>query len=123
MSEWESHFERLKPLIANALDYAEGTHTLDDVRDMIAAGRVHLWPAEKSVVLTEFVEFPQMRTCNFWLAAGDMAELAEMEKTISPWAKAHGCARVTIHGRKGWAKTFLADRGYAPKWVTFSKEL
>lgn len=123
MSEWERHFERLKPQIAAALEYAGGTHTLDDVRDFLAAGRVQIWPGVDSVVITEFVEFPQMRTLNYWLAGGDMAELVDMENCIAPWAKAHGCTRITLHGRKGWERTFLAGRGYSPKWVTFSKDI
>jgi len=28
-----------------------------------------------------------------------------------------------LAGRKGWARTFLADEGYAPKWHILSKEL
>lgn len=123
MSEWARHFERHKHHIAAALEYAGGTHTLEDVRDMLAAGRVQIWPGLDSVVITEFVEFPRMRTLNYWLAGGDLGELADMETVIAPWAKAHGCTRITLHGRKGWAKTFLAGRGYSPNWVTFSKDI
>ncbi|MFL9934276.1 hypothetical protein P0D88_35015 [Paraburkholderia sp. RL18-103-BIB-C] len=123
MAAWAQEFERVRPLIEAALEYSDGTHTIDDVREFIATGRAQLWPGKTAVVVTEIVHYPQRKTCNGWLAAGDNAELAEMYKSIEAWAKAAGCKRATIIGRRGWAKTYLADYGYTPKWVTFSKDI
>jgi hypothetical protein len=123
MEPWEHEFERCKPLISRALRYSDGTHTLDDVREFIATGRAQLWPGKRAVVVTEIINYPRRKTCNGWLAAGDNAELAEMCKSVEAWARSQGCTRATIVGRRGWQKTYLADYGYAPKWVTLSKEL
>jgi hypothetical protein len=113
----------MRPYLEAALEYSDGTHTIEDVREAIGCGQAQLWPGERSVVVTEFVHFPRSKTCSGWLAAGDNDELAEMCKCIEVWAKAHGCNRATIIGRRGWQRTYLADYGYRPRWVTLSKEL
>jgi len=60
---------------------------------------------------------------HYFLAGGDLDELKLMRPHIESWGKENGCTRVTLAGRKGWARTFLQDEGYAPKWHILSKEL
>jgi hypothetical protein len=108
MTEWE----RCKAWIAAALPYSYGTHTIEDVEQQIAAGRLQFWPGEKCAVVTEIVDYPRLRALNFFLVGGDLAELIEkMEPAIVDWAKALGCTRVAQTGRKGWGRV-LAPLGY-----------
>jgi hypothetical protein len=59
----------------------------------------------------------------------DIAEMVEdhrfsrMRPLIESWGKSVGCTRVTLAGRKGWAKTFLKDEGYSPQWAVLAKDL
>lgn len=123
MSEWEAEFERCRGWIEDALQYAGGTHTIDDIKQAIAEQRLVLWPGKRSAVVTEFVVYPQFTALNFFLAGGDLDELAEMEPIIADWAKRCGCKRIMLAGRRGWTRSFLTDRGYEPKWAVLAKEI
>ena len=115
--------EKARPFIEAALEYSGGTHTFGDVVGALVSGEMQLWATDTAAVVTELQMFPQYRACNFFLAGGDMNQLAHFQRVIGEWAKAQGCQRLTITGRRGWERTFLKDEGYTPKWITFSKEL
>jgi hypothetical protein len=115
--------EKARPFIEAALEYSCGTHTFGDVVGALVSGEMQLWATDSAAVVTELQMFPQYRACNFFLAGGDMNQLAHFQRVIGEWAKAQGCQRLTITGRRGWERTFLKDEGYTPKWTTFSKEL
>jgi hypothetical protein len=106
-------FSRYRVQIQSALDYAGDTHTVDDVADMIAAGRAFLWPGPASVIVTELVEHPRQKLLHFFLAAGVRRELAAMTPYILAWGRSQGCTRASLVGRKGWQRTFLKDTGWA----------
>lgn len=115
--------EKARAFIEAALEYSGGTHTFGDVVGALVSGEMQLWATDTTAVVTELQMFPQYRACNFFLAGGDMNQLAHFQRVIGEWAKAQGCQRLTITGRRGWERTFLKDEGYTPKWTTFSKEL
>ena len=115
--------ERLRPEIEKALKYSLNTHTFDDVVELVQQARMQLWPGKSSVIVTEIVLHPQQKCLNYFLAAGEMDELALMTPMIESWGKGLGCTRVTLAGRKGWQRTFLAKTGYTPQWWIMSKEL
>lgn len=116
-------FWRLAQHIEAALEYSAGTHTLQDVAQGVEENRFQLWPGVNSAVITEIIVYPRLKNLHFFLAGGDLDELKRMRPHIEAWGKQIGCTRVTLAGRKGWARTFLADEGYAPKWHILSKEL
>jgi len=111
------HWRRCAPFLAPALD---GSHSLDDVWAGVASGEFHFWPGRACAAVGELVEHPQRRDYHVWLAGGDLRELIEMERSASAFARALGCDRITIHGRKGWARV-LPD--YRPAWLALSKDL
>ena len=114
---------RLRQQVESALEYSEGTHTFDDIAQGIASNRFQLWPAVNSVVVTEIIVYPRIKNLHYFLAGGDLDELKLMRPYIERWGKSLGCTRVTLAGRQGWAKTFLRDEGYEPKWFILSKNL
>ena len=121
---WMLEAARLAPHIEAALEYAGGTHTIEDVVAEIAAGNMQLWPGQDSVIVTEIVRYPRKTVLNFFLAGGKLEELEPMSAAAERWAETeHGCSSATLMGRPGWQKTFLAGRGYVPKLVYMSKEL
>ena len=122
MSDSE-HLKRLRRHVEAALEYSGGTHNFDDVAEMVEDHRLQLWPASNSVVLTEIIVYPRLKNLHYFLAGGDLDELSRMRPMIESWGKSIGCTRVTLAGRKGWAKTFLKDEGYSPQWSVLAKEL
>ena len=122
MSDQEQ-LDRLRHHVEAALEYSGGTHNFDDVAEMVEQNRLQLWPAKDSVVLTEIVVYPRLKNLHYFLAGGDLDELSRMRPLIESWGKSIGCTRVTLAGRRGWAKTFLKDEGYSPQWSVMAKEL
>ena len=122
MSDKE-HLERLRQHVEAALEYSGGTHNFEDIIEMVDKQQLQLWPAKDSVVLTEIIVYPRLKNLHYFLAGGDLDELSRMRPLIESWGKSLGCTRVTLAGRRGWAKTFLKDEGYSPQWSVLAKEL
>lgn len=119
----EDDIAAARPYIEAALEYAGGTHTVDDVLTDIRAGRLQLWPAPGSALVTEIVDYPQKRILNCFLAGGNLVELEIMAPVIEDFARSQGCTAVTLVGRRGWERTFLATRGYDPIQVVYQRDL
>ena len=122
MSDLE-HLERLRHHVEAALEYSGGTHHFGDVQEMVMQNKLQVWPAINSVVLTEIIVYPRLKNLHYFLAGGDLDELSRMRPMIESWGKSIGCTRVSLAGRRGWAKTFLKDEGYSPQWTVLAKEL
>jgi hypothetical protein len=115
--------ERLRHHVEAALEYSGGTHHFVDVTEMVEQNKLQVWPAVNSVVLTEIIVYPRLKNLHYFLAGGDLDELSRMRPMIESWGKSIGCTRVSLAGRRGWAKTFLKDEGYSPQWTVLAKEL
>jgi len=103
-SFWDE-WRRLRHHILAALEHAGGTHSEDDVLDLLRAGQAQFWPAANSAMVTEIVGYPQGSHCRIWLAGGEYDELRALERDmVIPWASSVGCRRIELVGRKGWAR-------------------
>lgn len=122
MSDRE-HLERLRQHVEAALEYSGGTHQFEDVLEMVEKNQLQVWPAIQSIVLTEIIVYPRLKNLHYFLAGGDLDELSRMRPMIESWGKSLGCTRVSLAGRRGWAKTFLKDEGYSPQWTVLAKQL
>lgn len=110
--------------IEAALSFADGSHTFEDVRDLVEAGRMQFWPGPSSAIVTEVIEYPQHRVLNFFLAGGNLSELEGMTPEILEWGKAKGCSKAVFAGRRGWERTFLTRTGWAPsQLVVLEKQI
>lgn len=120
---FDDAWSRCADWIAAANQYALGTHTLDDVKAQVIGGEAYFWPGERSAVVGEIYDLPQMRVFHFWLCGGDLIELVEtMRPRIEDWAIAQGCSRITTAGRVGWQRV-MARHGYAPLWHVCAKDV
>jgi hypothetical protein len=117
-----NEIDRCRPWIEAALQYSGGTHTFDDVADMIATGRLQLWPAMHGCLVTEIVDYPQKRVFNVFLAGGTLAQLFDMDPDVVTWARAMGCTAATLHGRRGWTRA-LTELGWRETLTTMEKDL
>lgn len=115
--------ERLRHHVEAALEYSGGTHAFDDIVEMVKKEQLQVWPATQSIVLTEIIVYPKLKNLHYFLAGGDLDELSRMRPMIESWGKSLGCTRVSLAGRRGWAKTFLKDEGYSPQWTVLAKQL
>jgi hypothetical protein len=123
MNDIFEQLHRARQYIEDALKYSEGTHTFSDIAAGVLSNRYQLWPNKNSAVVTEIVVYPQLKDLHYFLAGGNLDELKQMRPAIESWGKSIGCSRVSLAGRPGWAKTFLKDEGYEPKWFILAKEL
>lgn len=121
MDDLEAHFDRLWPMLAEAVARYGPTHERHHVWDRIASGHAQLWPAPSAAVVTEIDTYPTgFRELNFWLAAGDMKQILVMQPHIERWAKDQGCDRIAIRGRRGWLR---AADGFREALVAMVKEI
>ena len=117
--EWS----RARPLIERALKYAGGTHTSEDILDAILAKTMQLWMGERSAIVTEIVEYPQLTSCRIFLAAGQKAELRDVLRLrVERFALEQGATRMEIIGRRGWTRV-LESAGYKPASQVITKEI
>lgn len=111
-----------RDLLESAIVHCGGTHLFEDVVDMVETGQMFFWPAEKSCLVTEVVDYPRKRLLHVFLAAGSLEEIKRMEPSIRAYGEYLGCDAVTLSGRKGWTKA-LKDMGYAHVHTTMGREI
>ena len=100
------------PSLEQALTYAGGTHTMDDVVEAIEAGSMLFWPGTNSAIVTEIGVYPRCKVLHFFLAGGDLAELEAMVPSILAYGRSQGCTKATLAGRPGWGRSFLSRTGW-----------
>lgn len=88
--------------IIAALAHSGDTHGPEDVLEMITSGRAALFVGQQSAVVTQEISLPVGRQLHFWLAAGDLDELVEIERDVEQAASERGIRRISIIGRRGW---------------------
>jgi hypothetical protein len=110
--------------IEAALEYAGATHTLEQVRSMVAAREAKFWAGTDAAMVTVIDEHPEAKALHLWLAGGDLTELvASLRPAAEFWARAeHNVTKVTILGRRGWIGE-LSDYGYRPHATLLVKDL
>lgn len=106
-----SELARFEQEIKNALSYAEGTHTYDDIVNMVLQNRVSFFPLEHSFIITEVTVYPQTKHLNLFLTGGEMLEVLSMQGFMEELAIKEGCSAIVVTGRKGWMKV-LAKQGW-----------
>ena len=117
-----NQLERCEPWISAALQYSGGTHEVVDVFDGILEGRMQLWPAENSCLVTEILAYPRKKVLHIFLAGGDLDEITGMHQDVIAWAKGQGCSGLTLAGRPGWKKA-LEKFGWKPTLLTLGKDI
>ena len=117
---WLSEWQRCKPYIEKAIKHQDA-FTIQDVEDKIRIGHLHLWPGEKSAMITEFVNLPQIKALNLLFCGGDFEELKKMLYYIEDFARNAGIKRLYGGGRQGWIRK-LKGLGFKQEYL-ISKDL
>lgn len=113
--DWELQWDYCKQFIEPALKHQD-SYTIDDIEDKIREGLFHLWPGERSAIVTQFVLFPQMKGLNILFCGGDFEELQEMLPYIEDFARRGGIKRLYGGGRKGWIRK-LKHLGFEKEYL------
>ena len=121
--DWILAFARLEHCITDALQYSDNTHAAEDIIAGIIKGEFQFWWNKDSAIVTEIVQFPRKKFCNYFLAGGNMGDLQELVPEIEAWAQKNGCDEICLVGRRGWSRSFLTDAGYKTRWAVLAKEL
>lgn len=114
------HFERCRPFIQAALDRDLGTHTADDVLELLLTGPVQIWPTANAVMITVVETYPRKKLLRGWLSGGALSEIQKSEPAIRAWAEKQGCDLIIIAGRKGWLRAF---EGYDEVVTVIAREI
>jgi hypothetical protein len=114
----------IETYIEGAAKYTHGRYTADDIRQTFKEGGQQLWIAYDDkiygAVITEIVEYPQMRALIMHFTGG--IELPkwkdEMLSVLRSFAKDANCKTIESFGRTGWKKVFSKD-GFKSKFMFY----
>lgn len=91
-------------LIADALEY-DPAYDVSDVLSEVEEYRAELITAEKSLVVWNILDKPNVRQFHIWIAAGDLEELMSIVyPVLEVRAMELRCDVMTISGRRGWIR-------------------
>ena len=110
----------MRELLAKAL--RRGNHTIEAILSEVSAGRMQLWPGQKTIVITELRPMGARTVCHVLYVAGCGREAAKIEDAIALWAKGQGCASMTGTGRQGWQRV-LSKRGWRTIEITMERAI
>lgn len=110
-----------------ALAQGGGTHNVADVMQRLEERKAECFPSPSrdSLIITEVLQFPRLRACNYWIVAGHLHECAALQPEIDEWARGEGCSVATATGRMGWLRLSQTPFGadWKPAGVKFVKDL
>lgn len=113
-----------RPQLEAALAHAAmGELTIEDVAERVRDGRLQLWAAEGSALVTEILTFPRATILHFYLAGGTQPVLEAMLEPILAWGKSKGCTHAALTGRAGWERSFLKRLGWKPYAIQMGRPL
>lgn len=118
LDEMDRHRRHLE----NALEYADGSHTFDDLVNMVMMGKLHLWSKSNSIILAEVLDYPQEKHYHMFVGGGDLDEILAMHEEIESAARQLGCTKLSVCGRRGWVRG-LAGHGWKEQFTTVTKRL
>ena len=101
---WVPYFLESEQLLLNALEYSNGTHSLEDVAMALNKDEMQFWPGINTAIVTEIITYPKHKSIHVFLAAGDMNEVVRILSFVEKHGKLEGCTHMTMTGRKGWEK-------------------
>jgi hypothetical protein len=111
------NMDRFRPDLEAAMEHNGGTHTFDDLTAMVLQGRLRLWATDKSIALTEIIEYPRQKHYHVFAAGGDLDDIVATIPQVEQAARDAGCCKLTISGRRGWVRA-LAEHGWTEQFTT-----
>ncbi|MED5549876.1 MAG: hypothetical protein VX529_11015 [Pseudomonadota bacterium] len=114
---------RAAELIQSAINQSKEGYTLEEVLTEIVEGRSVLLTSENALLVAKLYGRHGRITAHGWLGAGSLTELIdEIMPQAEAWARRQGASRMTVDGRRGWARA-LRDSGFEEESVTVGKDI
>lgn len=112
-------FERTWPWIAASIERYGHTHDKDHIWNLLESNDAQLHPLPSAALLTNIVRHPTgLIDGNVWIGGGEIGEFRDkVEPLMVAFFKSQGCDRLTLSGRKGWAKIFSSLREVGTNYV------
>ncbi len=110
------HLIRYKDDILRAISYADNSYSFDDIVAGVLTGRLHFYPLGNAFLITEIQKYPNWSAYHIFLAGGSWADIIGFQTKMLENAKALGCAKLTLTGRKGFERK-LAPHGWTATHV------
>lgn len=111
-----------RKMLVEALEHSGGSHTFQNIVDSVQNEVMQFWPMEKSCLVTEVINYPNLKTLHIFLAGGDLEEIKSIDSTLEFLCQEIGADYISLSGRRGWIKA-LADIGYELSHVTLAKRV
>ncbi len=99
------------PLLIKPIERSCGRLSVDSVYSWLMAGKFQLWVVREgndtlAALVTEIRNYPTgLRTFNVMLLGGVFREKwLHLWPELANWARAQGCTRAELVGRKGWER-------------------
>lgn len=115
----------IAPLLQKALDRSDGRYAIEDIRQFIDSGDMHLWAvadtAIRAAIVTQTVIYPRRKVGLILLLGGcGMRHWLHLIEEMEACFKREGCACLELYGRPGWQKVL---KDYKTPSVALRKEL
>lgn len=114
-SEIEKVWDKVCPLIAQAVQYSDGRYSTDSVKKSLISRNMQLWVYAnndiKSCAVTQISNYPLKKVCTVLFSAGkDVGEWLRFIILIEEWARQNHCDDIDIYGRPGWERLLGWER-------------
>jgi hypothetical protein len=111
-----------RKMLIEALEHSGGSHTFQNIVDSVQNEVMQFWPMEQSCLVTEVINYPNIKCLHIFLAGGDLEEIKSIDSTLEFLCQEIGADYISLSGRRGWIKA-LADIGYELSHVTLAKKV
>jgi hypothetical protein len=121
-----SLWDEVKDSVLTALIEDGGRMTLTDIKDALDAQDMQLWGLHdgilRAVMVTEIVNYPQMRVIRIVTVSGRDMELwlDKLIETVEAWGGEQGAHAMEFVGRLGWKKV-LANKGWVEPKIMMTR--
>jgi hypothetical protein len=92
----------------------DGTHTWDDVKEMLVLGEAQIFFNDHGCWITEIMISPRRRWLNVWVIAGQLPEVMEIQERVEQFCLTKSLERMIAITRPGWVA--LSEK---PGWEKF----
>jgi hypothetical protein len=121
-------WHEIKSMLLEALQYADGKYTVDDIYQKLTSAQMQLWVVYHNhklcaFCITQIFIYPTEKRLGILFASGrDVYEWIHLNEIIKDFATTKGCSAVEIYGRPGWEK-ILRPFGYEKIHTVLKVEL
>ena len=120
-------WREVSPFLKDALAFNPGDFSLRHIIDKLLLRDMQLWVYRPkgeviAAAVTEITEYSLRRVLNLVLFGGALKRCRSLEPDLIAWARARGCNRLELKGRRGWVRK-LKDTGWQEVATVVRKEI